>query len=219
MVERITHHEQKVGLMGLVSLLVAFQIFLMLLADSFLVDDSLYYEFWQDQLSHDRIEKMLEDGKKWKWLSYLLSPIFLLIKCFLIFSCLYIGCFVCQLGGRMIDLFKIVLLAHFVALLPILVKIFWFGFFRSDFGLADVYHFSPLSVIGIIDSNEIEPWLVYPLRMLNLFEVAYWCILAWQLKGFLGRDFTGSLVFVASTYGLGLLLWMVLVMFISVSFS
>ncbi|MFN7839937.1 MAG: hypothetical protein ACK5QG_18395, partial [Bacteroidota bacterium] len=62
-------------------------------------------------------------------------------------------------------------------------------------------------------------WLVYPIQLLNVFELLYWIALAWQLQEVLEKPFAESLGFVAKTYGVGLAVWVVVVMFLTVSIS
>lgn len=133
--------------------------------------------------------------------------------------CFSIGAFLYGYENSFKTFFRITINAEFVFLIPIIIKIIWFSFFRTDYDLIDLKNFSPLSALDIAYQNSSELWYIYPLRLLNFFELAYWCILAYQLKDILNRDFAGSLGFVASTYGVGLLLWVIFVMFLTVSLT
>ena len=60
--------------------------------------------------------------------------------------------------------------------------------------------------LNIIGSQGLEAWFIYPFQVLNLFEVAYWFILAY----FIGKEINDTtekgLSIVASSYGVGLLI-------------
>lgn len=187
--------------------------------DYVLISDDLVFSALGDQLSYERINDIIDSDKKFRWLSYLLLPIFLLLKFFMVgFSLSLLG-IMTGIENSFIQFFKSVVVAEFVFVLPFLLKVLWFGFIQTDYSLSDIQYFSPLSIFGLFQPEEVQSWLIYPLQLLNLFELAYWCILAWQLKDLLNRDFAGSLGFVASTYGVGLLLWVIFVMFLTVSLT
>jgi hypothetical protein len=115
--------------------------------------------------------------------------------------------------------FTVAVYAEFIFLIPVVSKIIWFLFFDNDYTLKDLQYFSPLSAFSFLNPKEIEPWLVYPIQLLNLFELLYWLALAYQLKDVLGKSFKASLGFVAATYGVGLFIWVVLITFLIVTIS
>jgi hypothetical protein len=115
--------------------------------------------------------------------------------------------------------FSAAITGEFVFLIPSFIKLLWFGFIKTNYTLQDLQYFSPLSAIGLFNPTELDPWFVYPIQLLNLFEVLYWVVLAYQLKPVLNEDFSGSLGFVGRTYGVGLVIWVILVMFLTVSIS
>jgi hypothetical protein len=192
---------------------------LLALSNYLLIEDSLYYDFLGSKLSYERITKIIEEGKKWKWLSYSLIPILILIKTFFISVCLYTGAFFSKTDKKLGDFFRLALLAEFIALLPILVKMTWFGFVHRNYSLEDLAYFSPLSVLSLVDRNGIDKTFIYPLQLLNVFELFYWFALAYLLKDLINRNFVQRLGFVASTYGVGLFIWVLFIMFLTVSLS
>jgi len=109
--------------------------------------------------------------------------------------------------------------AEFVFLIPKIVKIFWFTIVETSYTLQDIQAFAPLSFMTFLSPVELDTWLVYPIRLLNVFEVFYWVVLAYQLKEVIGKNLLASIGFVAKTYGVGLFVWVVLVMFLVVSSS
>jgi len=71
----------------------------------------------------------------------------------------------------------------------------------------------------------LEPWFIYPLQVLNLFELAYWFVLAYFIGKLAftekdkGKPMDLGLKIVASSYGSALLLWVVVVMFFTLNYS
>jgi len=200
-------------------LVLCFHWIFLFLADYLLIADSLYYDLLGNKLSYERINQIIEESKKWKWVSYALIPPLVLIKCFLISSCLYIGGFFSKADKSISDFFRIIILAEFLLFLPVIVKIAWFGFIHRNYGLNDLTSFSPFSVFNMFDKTEVDVWFIYPLQLLNIFELLYWFLLAYLLKYVINKNFSESLGFVASTYGVGLFIWVLVVTFLTVSLS
>jgi len=199
-----------------------------LLAFSFnylFVSDILYYQTYGEQLALSRIDKMLELSKKWEWLGYVFIPIILFIRVVFTSLCLYIGIFFVQIDLKFSKLFKIALLAEFVYVLSGITKLVVFIFFKELSTLNDL-QFIPFSLLNIFDKNAIDPLFVHPLGMLNIFNLVYFLVLAWLLKDLINEEkekptqnFGGALKLVVTSYGSGLLLWVVLGMFLTLNLS
>ncbi len=184
-----------------------------------LISDDIIYDSLINKLSYEHISELLVKSKKWKWLSYLLLPLLLFTKILFVVVCFSAGGFLLKIEMGFKKLFAIVTQAEFIFLIPGVIKLLWFLFFETNYTLQDLQFFSPLSVISVFDPNELDPWLVYPIQLLNVFELLYWIALAWQLQEVLEKPFAESLGFVAKTYGVGLAVWVVVVMFLTVSIS
>jgi hypothetical protein len=62
-------------------------------------------------------------------------------------------------------------------------------------------------------------WLKYPFQTLNIFEILYMAAIAWLLAKQWSRDFMESLAVVLPSYVIGLVLWLVLVTFLTLQVS
>lgn len=184
-----------------------------------LMTDELYYDSLVNKISYERISEMLVQGKKWQWLSYAFLPVLLFFKILFVVICFSIGALFLKIETGFKRFFDIAIVAEFVFLISVILKLLWFGFIKTNYTLQDLQYFSPLSAIGLFNPTELDPWFVYPIQLLNLFEVLYWVVLAYQLKPVLNEDFSSSLGFVGRTYGVGLVIWVILVMFLTVSIS
>jgi len=182
------------------------------------LSDSIYYQTFGEQLAIEKIGIMLESARKWQWLSYVFIPVLVLIRVGYTATCLYIGMFVADLRARFRDLFKVALLADFVFVLAGLVKLVILIFVKEVNTLNDL-QFQPLSLMQLFDKGSVDALLVYPLNLLNVFELLYWLALAWSLTGVVEKPLGSSLKTVASSYGTGLLLWVLFVMFLTVNLS
>ena len=188
------------------------------LLNLFVISDELISEYFSNSISTDQLIKILELNQKWQWLGYVLLPVILLLKIAVISSVLYMGTFFFEKKIAYKRLFTIVTKAEFIFVLVALVKLLWFVF-QDDYTLQDVQSFYPLSALSVVGYQELQPWFVYPFQTLNLFELAYWIILAWLLSKEIKSTTDKALKIVASSYGSALLIWVVAVMFFTLNVS
>ncbi len=142
--------------------------------------NDLIYQSYSVKLTALQIKEIFALQEKWNWLSYTIIPILLLIKTTLISSILYIGTFFySKVKVTFKQLFNAVVKAEFVFLGVGVLKIIWFYFFQANYTLEDLQYFYPLSALNIVGYQGLDSWFVYPLQVLNLFELAYWLLLSY----------------------------------------
>lgn len=172
-----------------------------------------------EQLTAEQIEKVLSFKDQWQWISYVSVPLLLLIKISVIAVLIDVGCVFYNEKLPYKQLFRIALLGEFVFLAVPIFKLCWFLFFQPNFSLEDIQYFYPLSALNIIGYKGVAVWFIYPLQLLNLFEVVYWFLISVQLNKAIGSTTGKGVNIVASGYGVGLLLWVVCVMFFTLNMS
>lgn len=182
------------------------------------ISDSIYYQSFGEKLATDRIANLFEQSHKWQWLGYIFIPIIVLIRVGFTAICLYTGLFIANIKVRFRDLFKVALLADFVFVLAGVVKLIILIFFKEVNTLDDL-QFQPLSLMELFDKKAFDALFIYPLSLISVFELLYWLALAWLLTSLVEKPFGSSLKMVASSYGIGLLLWVLFVMFLTVNLS
>lgn len=106
----------------------------------------------------------------------------------------------------------------FFLLVPIF-KIIWFYFFQTNYTLEDLQYFYPFSAINITGFNGLEPWLIYPLQTLNIFEVIYIIYLSYQIGDLTKTNADNGLKIVSFSYIPALILWITVVMFFTLNYS
>jgi hypothetical protein len=189
----------------------------------------LIYNSLSEHLTSRQIENFFEMQNQWKWVGYVFTPVFILLKTILVASVLYIGTFFySKVKVTFKQLWDVVLKAEFLFLLVGVCKIIWFYFFQTTYTLEDLQYFYPLSALNIIGYKGLEPWFIYPLQTLNVFEVVYWFILAYYISRLASPtknvsdykpDLDFGLKIVLASYGSALLLWVVVVMFFTLNYS
>ena len=184
-----------------------------------LISETIYFNTFSTQLSYQRIENIILEAKKLSWINYVIIPIIYLIKLSVITTCLSLGFFFISDRFKFTVFFNVTVLAEIIFLLPVLIKLLWFLFIKTDYDLNDLTLFYPLSALNLVDAETIPRYWLAPLQTLNLFEVAYWFLLAYGVSGATDFSFKRSFGLVMSSYGVGLVLWVVLVMFLTITYS
>lgn len=185
----------------------------------FLIDDMVFFNAFADQFSYERINTIIEQNKRWEWLIYVATPTIYLIKLSLITTCLGLGFFFSTNRFNFKAFFNVAVFAELIFLFPIIIKLLWFLFVQTDYDLNDLTLFYPLSALNLFDAETLPRYWMAPLQTLNLFEVAYWFLLAYGVADATDFSFKRSFGLVMSSYGVGLVLWVVLVMFLTVTYS
>ncbi|WKV13455.1 hypothetical protein [Marivirga harenae] len=160
---------------------------------------------------------MVNEQKKWAWLNYALMPVIYLIKFSLITFWILCGTIIAGFKISFKSIFKVVLVAEFVWLLPSFILIIWFGLFETSYTFSDVQYFAPLSLLNLFDASQLDSWLIFPLKSLNLFEVIYLLALALGIKKIMKKDYDSALKFTLPVYGSALVVWILFVTFLSIN--
>lgn len=200
-------------------LFVALTCLVLFVNNSLLVTNEMVYSFYNEKMSNERIAKMLAARQEWKWFIYVTIPIFFFLKFTLISLTLNVGTL---LLGWKLDYSKIwnsVVLAEFVFLSVPIIKLSWFYFLQADYSLFDLQSFHPFSVLNFFKITDIDPWWIYPLQLLSVFELVYWLLLAHLLGQVAEKPLKNSLTLVASSYGIALVLFATFVVFLNVTFT
>lgn len=188
--------------------------------DKFLVSTDIYKQSLAHNLTQEQIKDLLGLKDKYTWFTYLFGVIFIFTKCSLIAFIIYAGLTLYGVNIGLRKSLKIVLLAEFLFLIPLIIKTAWFTFIENDFTLERIQSFYPLSLLSLFSSSDaFDQMWVYPFQTLNIFEVIYWFALAAGIKYFTGKDFESSLWIVITSYLPCLFLWIFFVMFITVTLT
>lgn len=113
--------------------------------------------------------------------------------------------------------FVYVVKADFIFFVIGIYKLVYFTVYPPN-TIEEIQNFAPGSLLQLV-SQVNEPWLIYPLQAINLWELGFMLMLAYQLKKYFKDDFTQSFVNVLLSYGSAFLLWIVFVVFITLNLS
>lgn len=176
-------------------------------------------------LTKTQINKILIQGSNNEYLNFIIIPTSILIKIFTVSFVVYLGTFLFNLKTSFKKLLSLVIKLEYVFLLPILYEIIYFKFINTTASLNDIQYFYPLSALNIVGYQGLDAWFIYPLQVLNLFELAYWLLLSYFIGNLAftekdeGKPMVLGFKIVASSYGSALLLWVAVVMFFTLNYS
>lgn len=197
-------------------LVVGFNALLVFAINYLFIYDGIYYQSFGEKLATDRIAQIIEQSHKWQLIGYVFIPIVILIRISFTAVCLYSGCFIANLKVRFKGQFKVALLSDFVFVLAGLAKLIILIFFREVYTLDDL-QFQPLSLLELFNKKSVESLFIYPMSLISVFELLYWLVLAGLLSEVVIQPFSNSFKTVATSYGIGIFLWVLFVMFLIVN--
>ena len=179
--------------------LVAF--LLLFVKKSFIESETAVFEFLQDRPEGGFLQLVAA-------LQFLSIPLIYFWKLTVVAFILWIGCFLYGYRVTYGQCWMVALVAEFLFLLPEGLKIFWFMVVDQDPSYHAIRSFYPLSLMHFFDENLADKRYAYPLKALNLFEVAYWGLLTWGIHLYARKKIKVAGFIVASSYVLFFLLWL-----------
>jgi hypothetical protein len=202
-------------------LVVLLNLIIIWLSRSVLINETVFYNTYSEQLTYDRAMNLFERMKDFSWISYAFTPILLLIKFSLISMVLYTGVVFCNLQDKISlgSVFKIVIGSEIIFVIAGFLKFLWFYLFAGNYDLNELGFFYPVSLINLFKESEVSNLWRYPLQTVNLFHLIYILLLSYGFSNLNRINRKESEKIVLLSYLPILILWVVLVMFISIDAS
>ena len=185
----------------------------------YLLTTQIYYDNFSEQLSINQIDGLINNQQRALYVVYPLEIVFLLFKCLLIAMIIQTGLFVQNLKVNFLGIFKVAVISEFILLFPLIIKFVWFYFFKQEYTFEEIKLFFPLSILNLLDIENLSLLWFYPLKLMNIFELLYWFALAYGLSKVIQKDFDQSLFIILTTYLPALVIWVVFIMFLIVTLN
>uniref|UniRef100_S0DE83 Yip1 domain-containing protein n=1 Tax=termite gut metagenome TaxID=433724 RepID=S0DE83_9ZZZZ len=161
---------------------------------------------------------MLERFKTWRWVGFAAVPLLILIRVSLVGACLSTGAMLNEKFSKLTysGAYGIAMKSDVISVLHTIVSsVIIITLFRDDV----IKGQTVFSLLYFIDMNAVDKWLTIPCASINLFEVIYWFFMSKLVSVATGNKFWKSFEFVMCTYGVGYLIYIVLMMFITLYLS
>lgn len=185
----------------------------------YILTQDFYQRNLGDQMSVGQIEDLFTRGLKMMFLIYPFQVLLLFIKCFLMACILQAGLYFNKIETSFGTLLKITVLSNFILLVPEIIRLLWFCFLDQNYDADDLSFFYPLSALSLFREYQLSTMWMYPLKIINFFEVLYCMSLGLFLSAITRKSYEQSLSTVLGSYLPLLLIWIVTVMFIFSTFS
>lgn len=183
-------------------LLCLITLFLLYVKITLIENETAAFEFLQDR-PEGAVLRILNTIK------FVSIPLVYLWKFTVISFVIWVGCFMFGYRVTYTQCWGVVIAAEYIFLIPEIIKIGWFIFVETDPTLKDISSFYPLSLMHFFDYAEIDKRYGYPLRALNLFEIAYWVMLVEGIQHYAQKDKRYIWTIVLCSYVLLFFLWLV----------
>ncbi len=188
-----------------------------IISSEYIITSDIFYNSYSNQLTLDQINSLLFYKERYGWISYTLTIIGFTLKINFAAFCIFIGVFFTNQKVKYKSILKIVLLAEFVFVIYSAFRLLFL--YLGDFEtIEQIRYFQPLSLFSLFQPGSIPDWFIYPLSILNVAELIYWFLLALGLRYIFKSNYLKNLKTVLTSYGTGLLLWIVVFVFIQVYF-
>jgi hypothetical protein len=189
---------------------------LSVLLNEFIITNKVFYNSYADKLNIERIRHLYELISQIKWINYIISPLGYFLKFLIITLILLTGDIIFETKIGFKKLFGAVVIAESIFLIQEAAKVFWFLFIEKPETISDIGRFNILSIYSLFTENEIYPWLIYPFKVANVFELLYWIVLAYLIKIQTEIEYDKALKLVLSTYVPAVLIWIIFIMYLSI---
>jgi hypothetical protein len=168
---------------------------------AFIENETAAFEFLQDR-PQGAILKIISG------LKMVAIPFIYLWKFTVIAFVIWVGCFMFGYRVTYSQCWGVVIGAEFIFLVPEVLKIIWFMVVHTDPTYHDIRAFYPLSLMHFFDYYAIDNRWAYPLRALNLFEIAYWVMLVEGIHHYARKDKKYVWFIVLCSYVLLFFIWL-----------
>ena len=165
-----------------------------------------------DLVGDEARAQLVERYQRMRWISFLLVPVLLLVRLSLVTLCLFLGgFFFADMSGRKFkDWWGVAMVAQAAMMIYSIVLCV----VNLGVGADKAMELTTYTSLLFLGGENIEPWVRMPLAAVNVFEILYWIIMALLVGRLCGTRLGKSFKFVMSTYGVGYLFYIALLMFL-----
>ena len=185
---------------------------------SFHYSVSIVQSTYSEILAYKRIEEMVERQHRLEWLTYILVPVIIAFKIF------YFGCAQSISTAFAIDRFNlsknlnIVLKSEIVFCLMLIARIIFIETFLKLQTLNDLSYI-PLSLINYINISNIPKFLIYPIQLVNIWELLYAGLSVLLIRNSYAISTVKSIKIFLLGYLPSLFLWVTIIIFLTIQFG
>ncbi|WP_313581965.1 hypothetical protein [Chishuiella sp.] len=189
---------------------------------NYIETDILLRSYFSDKYSNEIINNYFENKNRWKFLSYILIPIVIILKILIISYTIQIVSTLVFIDEnrkfKLRNILEAVSNAEWVSVASTLLKLTYFMFLEK-FSLEDLSNFEFYSLKTIFSEIQLYPWQEYPLKAMDVWTIVYLGILIFYVKDSLKLNYSKAIQISLLSYLPWLFVWIILIMYLLVNLS
>lgn len=166
---------------------------------------------------HNELILKSKEGVNITLIKYIVSVVSVIKESIIVATLIYLASYFFDFKNNFGKILTITLKAQFIFLFAIIVEIVYFYYIKPNSTLLEINNFYPLSLYNFFQDQEIDSWLVYPLQVINFFELLYILYLSYNISKMNSVNFLTGIKIISFGYLSALFLWVVLTMFLIIS--
>lgn len=189
---------------------------------NYIESDILLRSYFSDKYSNEIINNYFENKNRWKFLSYILIPIVIILKILIISYTIQIVSTLVFIDEnrkfKLRNILEAVSNAEWVSVAFTLLKLTYF-MFLDKFSLEDLSNFEFYSLKTIFSEIQLSSWQEYPLKAIDVWTIVYLGILIFYVKDSLKLNYSKAIQISLLSYLPWLFVWIILIMYLLVNLS
>jgi hypothetical protein len=180
---------------------------------NYILTEKVLYNSLVTEMTDEQFLQGVENVDSYTWAYYLATPLYVLLPIIAVAFCLNIGTLLKSASIPFKAIFGVVTKAYIAfALGRIIMLGVYFGVGIET--VSDFNYMPSLSLFDAFDRERLAIWMVYPLQTLSVFQIAFVALLAFGLSRLKAESWRKWIPFVLGTYGVGLAIWVLLIVFL-----
>jgi hypothetical protein len=180
---------------------------------NYILTERVLYNSLVTEMTDEQFLQGVENVESFSWAYYLATPLYVLVPIIGVAFCVNIGALIKNASIPFKSIFGTVTKAYIAfALGRIIMLGVYFGVGIET--VTDFNYMPSLSLYDVFDREALSTWMIYPLQTLNVFQIAFIALLAFGMSQLKAERWGKWIPFVLGTYGVGLAIWVLLIVFL-----
>jgi len=180
---------------------------------TFILTEDFYYDYLYGQVEDSRLDELVSKTKNFSKFKIIWEPIAALLYVLGTAFCINLGLMHQDDKISFAEIFRITLVSYLIFIIPNFIRILYY-IDKTEFSLSVFNNYS-IGSLSFLLSEDDSYWIIYIFRTLNIFEFIYWFLLVAGVKTITGWDNDRSTRLVLISYGVGLLFWMTVHLYVT----
>ena len=194
---------------------------IMFITNEIVINESILFNSLYGQIPENYIDEIISWHNKWRWVSYAILPVLLLIKWLFVSAFISAGSVFVGLKIGFKNIYKVIMVCEWLLIFVSMANLVWL-FFIDIQRIEDMERYnlvSKFSVGAIINNIDAVSWLVSPLKTLNLFQLIYLLLIITGMTILTNDSFKRHIPWVITSYGFAIFVWIVLLTYLNVTYG